>query len=152
MGAWPCQPRHVENRPVQGRATAPRPVDWPLAFFIAIAALVLSWLIGAALVRAQDRRLRAVQAQLDEVQSRKRSQSTRYGQITEQFAPFMAAWPWDAKRFKFLGDPIDGVQFTDDGIVFVEIKTNTSRLSTVQRQVRDHVRAGRVQWQEVRLE
>jgi predicted Holliday junction resolvase-like endonuclease len=94
---------------------------------------------------------RRLRRRLKDLDSAKRSQSTRYGQITEQFAPFLADWPWDAKRFKFLGDPVDGVQFTDQGIVFVEIKTAGSRLSSVQRQVRDHVQAGRVAWHEVKL-
>lgn len=95
---------------------------------------------------------RGLRAKLSALDSAKRSQSTRYGQITEQFAPFMESWPWDCKRFKFLGDPIDGIQFTDDGIVLVEIKSNKSRLSGVQRQVRDHVEAGRVYWREVRID
>ncbi len=117
-----------------------------------IAALTVA-LAGLALwLRATRRALHALRDQLAHLSSAKRSQSTRYGQITEQFAPFMASWPWDPKRFKFLGDPIDGIQFTDDGIVLVEIKSASSRLSTVQRQVRDHVQAGRVRWQEVRVE
>lgn len=81
----------------------------------------------------------------------KRSQSTRYGQITEQFAPFLPDWPWDPKGFRFLGHPIDGVQFDADGIVFVEIKSAGSTLSPAQRQVRDHIAAGRVRWELVRI-
>lgn len=81
----------------------------------------------------------------------KRSQATRHGQTLEQFAPLIASWPWDPKRFRFLGAPIDGVQFTDEGVVFVEIKTGRSTLSPVQRQIREQVEAGRVRWQEVRL-
>lgn len=64
----------------------------------------------------------------------------------------MASWPWDSKRFKFLGDPIDGIQFTDEGIILVEIKSSKSRLSAVQRQTRDHVLAGRVEWREIRID
>ncbi|MGB1696913.1 MAG: Holliday junction resolvase-like protein [Thermoplasmatota archaeon] len=106
---------------------------------------ILGWFLTA-------RALSRLRKQLRALDSQKRSQSTRYGQITEQFAPFMANWPWDPKRFKFLGDPIDGIQFTDDGIVLVEIKTNKSRLTAVQRQARDHVLAGRVEWREVRID
>ena len=118
-----------------------------IAMVTALVLLIVSILLGRA-----RRRILELEAQVTALDSAKRSQSTRYGQITEQFAPMLASWPWDPKRFKFLGDPIDGVQFTDQGIVFVEIKTNTSRLSTVQRQVRDHIQAGRVHWHEVRLE
>lgn len=101
------------------------------------------WLWTRSAVRAR-RRYR-------ELDSAKRSQSTRYGQITEQFAPFLPDWPWDPKAFRFLGTPVDGVQFAEDGIHFVEIKSAGSRLSPAQRQVRDHVQAGRVHWREVRV-
>lgn len=113
-----------------------------------VAALAVLWLLTLWVFVAWIGRLRTRLRILD---GAKRSQSTRYGQIAEQFIPFAATWPWDPKRFRFLGDPIDGVQFTDDGVVFVEIKAADSRLSAVQRQVRDHVRAGRVSWQEIRM-
>ncbi len=120
-----------------------RPVlEWVLAALVGVLAAT-TWLFYAAWRRATKR--------ARTLDSAKRSQSTRYGQITEQFAPLLADWPWDPKRFKFLGDPIDGIQFTDQGIILVEIKSAGSRLSTIQRQVRDHVRAGRVAWQEVRI-
>jgi predicted Holliday junction resolvase-like endonuclease len=116
--------------------------------FLVVAALAI--LLGLAVWGwiASVRRLRR---RIKELDAAKRSQSTRYGQITEQFVPFAADWPWDPKRFRFLGDPIDGIQFTDDGVVFVEIKTNRSALNAVQRRIRDQVRAGRVAWHEVRL-
>lgn len=117
----------------------------------AAAAAAFLVILLAVWVASLRRRLRDLRASLQAVETQKRSQSTRYGQITEQFAPFMRDWPWDAKRFKFIGDPIDGIQFTDDGIVLVEIKSAGSRLSQVQRQVRDHVEAGRVTWREVRI-
>lgn len=119
-----------------------------------LVALLVTLAFAAAfflLWRANGRRIRELREQLQALDHAKRSQSTRYGQITEQFAPLLTDWPWDPKRFKFLGDPIDGIQFTDQGIVFVEIKTNTSQLSPVQRAVRDHVKAGRVHWYEMRL-
>ncbi len=97
-------------------------------------------------------RVKKLRQNIQRLDSAKRSQSTRYGQISEQFIPFADAWPWDSKRFKFLGDPIDGIQFTDEGVILVEIKSARSRLSTVQRQVRDHVQAGRVTWKEIRIE
>ncbi len=122
----------------------------PLAVVAAV--LAVASFIAVLIAWSAIKRLRAAMMQLRALDNAKRSQSTRYGQITEQFAPFMASWPWDPKRFKFLGDPIDGIQFTDEGIVLVEIKSASSRLSTVQRQVRDHVQAGRVAWKEVRVE
>ena len=68
--------------------------------------------------------------------SLRRSESTRYGQITEQFMPFISDYPYDSKQFRFLGSPIDGVQFEEDKIVMIEFKSAGSQLSTRQRRIR----------------
>jgi predicted Holliday junction resolvase-like endonuclease len=109
------------------------------------ALLVLSWWAWWASTRGLRRRLRTLD-------SSKRSQSTRYGQTMEQFAPFLADWPWDPKGFRFIGSPVDGIQFTEDGVVFVEIKSAGSRLSPLQQAIKRQVEEGRVEWHEVRFD
>ena len=83
--------------------------------------------------------------------SLRRSESTRYGQITEQFMPFISDYPYDSKQFRFLGSPIDGVQFEEDKIVMIEFKSAGSQLSTRQRRIRNIVREGKVDFQEIRV-
>ena len=58
-----------------------------------------------------------------------------------------------AKRenFVFIGMPIDGISFDDDGIKFIEVKTGKSQLNTKQKQVRDHVQKKNVEWIELRF-
>ena len=84
--------------------------------------------------------------------SLRRSESTRYGQITEQFMPFISEYPYDSKQFRFLGSPIDGVQFEEDKIVMIECKAAGSQLSTRQRRIRNLVREGKVDFQEIRVD
>ena len=79
-------------------------------------------------------------------------QEFKYGQMSEQFMPFVSAYPWDPQRFRFIGSPIDGVQFEEDRVILIEFKTATSKLSARQRQIRDQVQGGRVEFQEFRLE
>ena len=83
--------------------------------------------------------------------SLRRSESTRYGHITEQFMPFISDYPYDSKQFRFLGSPIDGVQFEEDKIVMIEFKSAGSQLSTRQRRIRNLVREGKVDFQEIRV-
>ena len=83
--------------------------------------------------------------------SLRRSESTRYGQITEQFMPFISDYPYDSKQFRFLGSPIDGVQFEEDKIVMIEFKSAGSKLSTRQRKIRDLIKEGKVDFQEIRV-
>ncbi len=97
------------------------------------------------------RRIAALRDALDDEQSRQKSLSTTYGRITEQWFPLMDAYPYDAQGFRFLGSPIDGVQFEDDRIVFVEFKANRSHLSRTQRRLKRLVQEGHVYWEEFRF-
>lgn len=74
----------------------------------------------------------------------RKSSEVRLGKIGENLAPFVRDWPWDPNRFRFLGNPVDGVQFNNDEIIFVEIKTGKARLSRSQKNLRDLVKTGKV--------
>mgnify|MGYP001177429400 FL=1 len=87
---------------------------------------------------------------LKAVQFSKRSQSSKYGNITEQFLPILDSFPWDPSNFRFLGTPIDGVQFEHDRIILVEFKANTSQLSKLQRHIKKLVEDGKVGFEVVR--
>jgi len=86
-----------------------------------------------------------------------RSRTTILGRVTEQLTPWHPAFPYNPKDARFIGSPIDMIVFDgcdDDDvrrIVFLEIKTNSSALSSRQRQIRDAIKAGRVEWQELRI-
>lgn len=74
----------------------------------------------------------------------KKSSEVRVGKIGENMAPFLTNWPYDPNDFRFLGNPIDGVQFNEDELVFVEIKTGKSVLSKKQRWIKQLVKEGKV--------
>lgn len=74
----------------------------------------------------------------------RKSSEVRLGKIGENLAPFVKGWPWDPRYFRFLGNPVDGIQFNDDEIMFVEIKTGKSRLSKSQKKFRNLVENGKV--------
>lgn len=116
-----------------------------LALIVAIIALVMT--IGS--YRAK---IAQMETDLQAATSQRQSLASTYGRITEQWAPFMAGYPYEPRRFRFLGSPIDGVQFEDDKVVFVEFKTNTSRLSAGEQRIKENVQAGRVEWFEFRVE
>jgi predicted Holliday junction resolvase-like endonuclease len=87
-----------------------------------------------------------------------RSKAVIVGKVSEHIAPWLPVFPYNPKDARFIGSPIDMIVFDgcDEGdverIVFLEIKTNTSALSRRQRQIRDAIIAGRVEWQEMRIE
>jgi len=115
-----------------------------MAFELAAFALVV--LVGILVWK-----IHALQKKIQELAFGKQSQSVRYGKMSEQFMPFLKEYPYQAESFRFLGTPIDGVQFEKDKIVFVEFKTGDSRLSVKQKEIKDIVLKKNVEWKEVRI-
>ena len=89
---------------------------------------------------------------LIDVAFRKSSLSSRYGKMTEQFMPFLKHYPYLPENFRFLGTPIDGIQFEDDKIIFMEFKTASAQLSARQRQIAEQVFQKRVEFKEFKIE
>lgn len=81
----------------------------------------------------------------------KRSLSSKYGKMTEQFLPFLKDYPYNEQNFRFIGSPIDGVQFEDDKIVLVEFKVGGSNLTEKQKRIRELVKKKKVEFKEVRM-
>lgn len=90
--------------------------------------------------------------------SKMRSNAIRYGQKFEQLIPIASKFPYNLKDVRFLGSPIDMVIFDglDDGsvreVVFVEVKTGSSSMTTRERMIRDCIKDKRVKWVEMRDE
>ncbi len=100
------------------------------------------------LVLYYKRKVDALAVQVEEELFRQRSLSSTYGRITEQWIPLSSRYPYDPQFFRFLGSPIDGVQFEEDRIVFIEFKANKSRLSESQKRIKKLVQEGYVYWDE----
>lgn len=96
--------------------------------------------------------LLALRRKISRIGWEKRSQSVRYGKLTEQFMPFLESYPYDSQDFRFLGTPIDGVQFTEDSIILVEFKTASSQLSSRQRAIKQMVEEGSVRFEVHRVD
>jgi predicted Holliday junction resolvase-like endonuclease len=86
-----------------------------------------------------------------------RSQSVTVGKVYEQLVPLLPDFQWNPKDARFIGSPVDYVVFDGlyqdrlERIIFVEVKTGGSTMSTRERAVRDAIAKGRVEWQELRL-
>ena len=87
-----------------------------------------------------------------ELESGIRSISVRHGKLLEHYIPWIKEiFPYGPTRFRFIGDPVDGVLFDNDKILFLEFKTGKSRLSSVQKRIKENIQKGRVEWKEVRI-
>ena len=107
-----------------------------------------------------------ITAEAKHQKGRAQSAHTAKGQLVEKWAPFVDHPEldpnWRPEDWAFLGNPIDYMVFDwrrkveenlEEGKVYIlEVKSAESRLSTKQRRIRDLVKAGKVEWREIRLD
>jgi predicted Holliday junction resolvase-like endonuclease len=79
------------------------------------------------------------------------------GKMTEHMVPYLPGFRFNPSDARFIGSPIDFLVFDGLGddevrkIVFVEIKTGTSNLSTRERSVRNAILDKNVEWLELKV-
>ena len=117
----------------------------------ALVVLAVLFLVIAVLYNRSRKRNAELESLLNDTISRKQSLSTKYGKMTEQFMPFLETYPYDKQNFRFIGSPIDGVQFEKDKIIFVEFKAGNHSLTILQKEIRDLVENGKVRFEEIRM-
>jgi len=83
--------------------------------------------------------------------SQKKSSEVRLGQISENLAPFLKDFKYDPKRTHFLGNPIDYIIFEEDKVIFLEIKSGEAKLSQGQKKIKEMIKSGSVEWDEMRI-
>lgn len=98
----------------------------------------------------------AEKAKANNILSQKKSSETRLGQISENLVPFLENFKYDPKTAHFLGSPLDYVIFDtsseDPAVIFLEIKTGNSKLSSNQKTIKNLIKAGKVRFEEFRLD
>ena len=134
----------------------PAPVDQQTIVLIAVIAVIFLYMgyrlgrVVAAL--GLGARLPAIRRE-----AAARSRAVLGGQFSEQLAPFLPDFPYSPTEARFLGRPVDFIVFKglDAGepteIIFVEVKSGESELSTTERKLRVAVEEGRVRWHEYRI-
>jgi len=86
-----------------------------------------------------------------------KSRAVLSGMFSEQLAPFLPNFKYKPTECRFLGKPIDFICFKglDDKnveeIVFVEVKSGNSKLSSSEKKLKEAVEKKKVRWEEYRV-
>lgn len=86
--------------------------------------------------------------------SEKATTSVGIGKIIEKVAPAIKGFKYDRRDCRALFEPIDYIVFDGltskngwiDALFFVDIKTGKASLNEHQKQIRDAVKSGKVEW------
>ena len=118
---------------------------------IILPALLLIILVLGLVIFILLRKLKHLNVILEETLFQKKSQSVKYGKLTEQFIPFTTDFPFDSSSFRFIGTPIDGIAFDNEKIYFCEFKTASSTLSSNQKRIKKLVEEKKIKWFEFKV-
>lgn len=127
-----------------------------LIFFAsAILFFILGKIIGSLLEKAKITK----KIQTERNDAVKRSRAVIGGQVIEQLAPLFPDFPARYDEVKFIGKPVDFIAFKGleescdngekchvDEVLFIEVKTGNSALSTRERAIKQAVDEGRVRY------
>ena len=120
-----------------------------------IAGIILLWLgykLGS-IIKDQEWQEKLPKLKQESV---KKSREVLTGHFSEQLAPYLPDFPFSPTECKFIGKPIDLIVFKGldkkepTEVIFVEVKSGESKLSTVERKLRDIIKDKKVRWVEYR--
>ncbi len=86
-----------------------------------------------------------------------KSRAVLGGQFSEQLAPFMPDFPFLPTECRFMGKPVDFLVFKGldkkevEEVVFVEVKSGSSKLSASEKKLKETIEKGKVKWEEYRI-
>ncbi|MFH1311175.1 MAG: Holliday junction resolvase-like protein [Nanoarchaeota archaeon] len=86
-----------------------------------------------------------------------KSRAVLGGQFSEQLAPYLPDFEFSPTECKFLGKPVDFIVFKGmdekkiDEVVFVEVKSANSKLSSQEKNLKETIEKKRVRWEEYRV-
>jgi cell division protein FtsN len=65
---------------------------------------------------------------------------------SQQYHAFMKQYPYNPENFRYIGDPIDGIQFEEDKILLVSFKTGNTPRTPEQNHIKNLLENGNVSW------
>jgi predicted Holliday junction resolvase-like endonuclease len=134
-----------------------------LLLVLALVFCLIFFILGIRIGMKQGRGMEAAEwtgGRLEKtVQARlKQSRAVLGGLVSEQLAPLLPGFPYDAGDCRFVGKPVDFIVFKGmnqkniSEVIFLEVKSGTAKtLSDQEKRLREAVLAGRVSWAEFDL-
>ena len=124
-------------------------MDSLMTFWVFLIGIIAGIIFGVTLIHRIA--ISPLHKKIEKLTREKQSLSSTYGKITEQYASFMERYPYDIENYRFIGNPIDGIQFEEDNIIFVKFITNKSKLTSAQNKIKKLVKERRIKWFELRM-
>ena len=128
-----------------------------LIIFLFLIGLILAYFVGQKIATIKRDRHWELEIPGHRKDAILKSRSVLGGLFSEQLAPFFPNFNFKPTECRFLGKPIDFIVFKglDDKkvneVVFVEVKSGKSKLSFVEKSLKEAIKNKKVSWEEYRI-
>jgi len=128
-----------------------------LVFFILVFGIFIGYFLGNKIAKIQRDKYWEGELTGHRKDAVLRSRAVLSGQFSEQLAPFFPDFNFKPTECKFLGKPVDFIVFKGgddkkiDEVVFVEVKSGKSKLSSTEKSLKETIEKGKISWEEYRI-
>lgn len=128
-----------------------------LTVLLFLIGLILAYFVGQKIATIKRDRYWESEIQGHRKDAILKSRSVLSGMFSEQLAPFLPNFNFNPTECRFLGKPVDFIVFKGldnkkvDEIIFVEVKSGKSRLSSVEKSLKEAIKNKKVSWEEYRI-
>jgi len=125
--------------------------------FFTIAVIILALILGFFIGKILRDKYWEGQIEKERKDAIAKSRATLGGLFSEQLAPYLPDFPYSPSEVRFIGKPIDFIVFKGadgkniDEVVFVEVKSGKSKISSHERNLKNAIEKKRVRWEEYRI-
>lgn len=128
-----------------------------LVIFLFLIGLILAYFVGQKIATIKRDKYWESEIPNHRKDAILKSRSVLSGLFSEQLAPFLPGFNFKPTECKFLGKPVDFIVFKGlddkkvDEVVFVEVKSGKSKLSNVEKSLKETIKNKKVKWEEYRI-
>ena len=129
-----------------------------LVLLILIVEIFIGYFLGNKITKIQRDRYWEAELPLHRKDAVMKSRAILSGMFSEQLAPYLPNFNFKPTECKFMGNPVDFIVFKGldekniNEIVFVEVKSGKSKLSEVEKSLKETVEKKKVRWEEYRVD
>lgn len=127
-----------------------------LLILILFVVVFIAYKIGKSIGSSQTETKWQEQIPIERKNAIERSRSVLSGNFSEQLAPYLPDFKYSPTECRFIGKPVDLIVFKGadkkkiEEVIFVEIKSGKSSLSTQEKNLKDLIQNKKVKWEEYR--
>ncbi len=120
-----------------------------MTFWIFLIGIIVGVIVAITLIHKAA--VYPLHKKIEELTSENKTLQSTFTKKNEKLVFRKNKYPYSIENFRFIGTPIDGVQFENDQILFVKVKSEEAKLTTKQNKIKKLVKEGRIRWYEYKI-